>query len=327
MNTATDDDEAAYIYSLDVIEWIRELREEPPPAKTSPVFPLWEAGREKLKSLEGLARECESTVAGWEQGVLLIKDSYFTQYAIELTAEREAYNPNAERRLNHVDGTAAAHELQRGFMPVRFAGSIFWAPRKAQTNMSATATSNYDDVIAAYKNLLATLFPRWQAGLTWQVKVGQRAHYHCNDGYCDPDNRVIGIAEHIARDEQQLRLTLVHEMVHAIKGPGHGKPFCRRLGVAARMAARQGDPKLARDLRDESVLYATTLVVRAAQVYGLMRDWAPEAPSFEAAEVGVARECGLTVEELRQRYPKLRAIWDGARKKQVLLAVEGGQGV
>jgi hypothetical protein len=188
--------------------------------------------------------------------------------------------------------------------------------------MNTTAISNYGDVIAAYKNLLATVFPRWQAGLTWQVRVGQRAHYHCNDGYCDPDNRVIGIAEHIARDEQQLRLTLAHEIVHAIVGPAHGAKFCRRLGVAARMADKRGDPKLARDLRDESVLYATTLAVRAAQVYSLMRDWAPEAPSFEAAEVGVARECGLTVEELRQRYPKLRAEWDGACTKQVLLKVE-----
>jgi molybdopterin converting factor small subunit len=38
----------------------------------------------------------------------------------------------------------------------------------------------------------------------------------------------------------------------------------------------------------------------------------------------VARECGLTVEELRQRYPKLRAEWDGARKKQVLLKATVG---
>jgi hypothetical protein len=75
------------------------------------------------------------------------------------------------------------------------------------------------------------------------------------------------------------------------------------------------------------VLYATTLAVRAAQVYSLMRDWAPEAPSFEAAEVGVAREYGLTLDELRQRYPKLRAEWDGACTKQVLLKVEGSQGV
>jgi hypothetical protein len=187
--------------------------------------------------------------------------------------------------------------------------------------MNATATSNYDDVIAAYKNLLATLFPRWQAGLTWQVKVGQRAHYHCNDGYCDPDNRVIGIAEHIARDEQQLRLTLAHEIVHAIVGPAHGAKFCRRLGVAARMADKRGDPKLARDLRDELTLYENALVARAAQVYGLMRDWASEALSFEAAEFGVAREYGLTLDELRQRYPKLRAEWDGACTKQVLLAV------
>ena len=178
--------------------------------------------------------------------------------------------------------------------------------------MNTTAISNYSDVIAAYQALLATLFPRWQAGLTWQVKVGQRAHYHCNDGYCDPDNRVIGIAEHIARDEQQLRLTLVHEIVHAIVGPAHGDKFCRRLNTAAQMAARQGDHTLACGLRIELERWENTPVVRAAQVYGLMRDWAPEAPSFEAAEVGVARECGLTVEELRQRYPKLRAEWDGA---------------
>src|SRR5215217_5862498 len=85
------------------------------------------------------------------------------------------------------------------------------------------------DAIETYQCLLPTLFPRWKAGLTWQVKVGQRAHYHCNDGYCDSDNRVIWIGEHIARDEQMLRRTLAHEMVHAVKGNGHGNPFCRRL--------------------------------------------------------------------------------------------------
>jgi hypothetical protein len=188
--------------------------------------------------------------------------------------------------------------------------------------MNTTAISNYDDVIEAYQALRATLFPRWKAGLTWRVKVDQRAHYHCNDGYCDPDSRVIWIGAHIACDEQKLRLTLVHEMAHAVKGPGHGKPFGWRLGVAARMADKHGDPKLARDLRDELTLYENALVARAAQVYGLMRDWASEALSFEAAEFGVAREYGLTLDELRQRYPKLRAEWDGACTKQVLLKVE-----
>jgi hypothetical protein len=88
------------------------------------------------------------------------------------------------------------------------------------------------------------------------------------------------------------------------------------------MADKHGDPKLARDLRDELTLYENALVARAAQVYGLMRDWASEALSFEAAEFGVAREYGLTLDELRQRYPKLRAEWDGACTKQVLLKVE-----
>jgi hypothetical protein len=166
-----------------------------------------------------------------------------------------------------------------------------------------------------YESLLATIFPRLKAGLAWRVQVGQRADYLCGDGYCDPDSQIIWIGEHVADDAKELRLVLAHEIVHAIVGPGHGKKFLRRLDDAAQMAEKKGEHKLARDLRDELKLWENAPAVRAAEVYGLMRDWALEAPSFEVAERGVAGQFSLTTEELRKKYPKLRAAWDDALKR------------
>ncbi len=110
------------------------------------------------------------------------------------------------------------------------------------------------------------------------------------------------IGEHVADDDKKLRLVLAHEIVHAIVGPAHGKKFIRRLDNAARMAEKKRDHKLAHDLQEEAALWGSAAVVIAAEVYGLMSNWAIEAPSYEAAERALAREYGLTVKELRQRY-------------------------
>ena len=166
-----------------------------------------------------------------------------------------------------------------------------------------------------YQSLLTTVFPRWKAGRQWAVRVGQRAEYLCGDGFCEADQKVIWVGEHVAADNQRLPMVLAHEIVHGIVGPGHGKKFCRRLGKAAEMAGKTGDHQLAHDLQSEQKLYENAPVVRAEDVYGLMRDWAIEAPSFEAAERGLAREFGLTIEELRGKYRKLRAQWGNARKR------------
>lgn len=169
----------------------------------------------------------------------------------------------------------------------------------------------------AYESLLDMVFPRWKAGPQWIVKVGQRARYSCEHGFCEADEKVIWVSERAADKDQELRLVLVHEIVHAIAGPGHGKKFCRRLGDAAQMAKKKGDHQLAHDLQAEQESYENTPAVRAADVYGRICDAAIEAPSssFEAVECGVAQDYGLTVEELRRKYRRCRGEWEDVRKR------------
>ena len=203
-----------------------------------------------------------------------------------------------------------------------------WGIRKAKVNTSfnaghrpliqkhpSAAKHQLDKSIQrAYESLLEAVFPHWKGGSEWRVKLGQRVHYLCQDGFCDADKKVIWVSERIAYDDQELRLMLAHEIVHAIIGPGHGQEFCQRLADAAQMAKHKGDHQLAYDLQDEQELYENTPAVRAENVYGLVRGWAMQAPSFEAAALSVAQDCGLTVEALRQKYPRLRTEWDNARK-------------
>ncbi len=174
-----------------------------------------------------------------------------------------------------------------------------------------------EPVQRAYESLLDTVFPRWKAGRQWCVKVGQRARDADCIGSCDLERKVIWVSKEVAKDDRQLRLILVHEIVHAIVGPAHNKRFWQRLYDAAQVAKKTGQHQLASDLQDEWEQRDAAQDLQKAYVYGRMRDLALEAPSFEAAVSSIVRQLGhtLSAEELCQKYPKLRAEWDNTRKR------------
>ena len=67
-------------------------------------------------------------------------------------------------------------------------------------------------------------------------------------GVCKSDLKYIGISEHYARNspEENVMDTLMHEIAHALVGPGHGhgevwKAMARKLGATPRACNRDSD--------------------------------------------------------------------------------------
>lgn len=117
--TNTDD----VIDSRDVIERIEEL-------EGADHEDFGDAGlnadeQEELAALKALATECEDR-PDWPHGEMLIRDSYFEEYAQELAEDcgYEFDNENWPQRC--IDWEQAARELQVDYMDVQFDGMTYW---------------------------------------------------------------------------------------------------------------------------------------------------------------------------------------------------------
>lgn len=128
------------IDSRDVIERINELsetrdellyqidaaedKEETEVAKAD--LEDWDNSDEglELKMLLKLQEEAEG--GDWEYGEVLIRDSYFDQYARDLADDIGAIDRDANWPLNHIDWEAAADELKQDYTCVDFDGVDYW---------------------------------------------------------------------------------------------------------------------------------------------------------------------------------------------------------
>jgi hypothetical protein len=84
-----------------------------------------EEGRE-LAALNALAADAEGYSSDWSYGAVLIRDSYFEDYAQELAEDIGAINRNAVWPNNCIDWTQAARELQQDYTAVDFDGVTYW---------------------------------------------------------------------------------------------------------------------------------------------------------------------------------------------------------
>jgi len=105
------------IDSREIIERIEELRDR---------HMVTDAERHELEMLEKLAGEASNYAEDWENGVTLIRDSYFKDYAYELAEDIGALNHEAGWPLNCIDWERAARELRMDYTAVDFDGVTYW---------------------------------------------------------------------------------------------------------------------------------------------------------------------------------------------------------
>ena len=88
----------------------------------------WDEGDEgkELAALKALADEAEG-YGDWAHGEALIADSYFTEYAEELTSDIGDYDPrNVQWPYTCIDWEKAADELKQDYTSVDFDGETYW---------------------------------------------------------------------------------------------------------------------------------------------------------------------------------------------------------
>ena len=80
----------------------------------------------EVKALIELIDEGEG-LEDWEHGVLLVRDSYFIEYAQEFAEDIGAIESEARWPAYCIDWEQAARELQMDYTPVEFDGVTYWA--------------------------------------------------------------------------------------------------------------------------------------------------------------------------------------------------------
>jgi hypothetical protein len=100
--------------SRDIIERIKELEGTEN-----------EDEQTELRALEALAEEGQG-YGEWEDGVTLIRDSYFEEYAQELAEDIGAIGRDNQWPLYCIDWEWAARELQVDYTSVDFDGVTYW---------------------------------------------------------------------------------------------------------------------------------------------------------------------------------------------------------
>ena len=85
-----------------------------------------EDSSEELQLLTALSSEGTDYSPDWENGVGLIRDSYFETYAQELAEDIGAIDPNAAWPTSCIDWARAAIELQMDYSCVDFDGITYW---------------------------------------------------------------------------------------------------------------------------------------------------------------------------------------------------------
>ena len=78
----------------------------------------------ELKTLKDLVEQAGTSE--WDDGVTLIRESYFEDYAQELAEDIGAIDSNAQWPLSHIDWEAAAKELLVDYRSIEFDGITYY---------------------------------------------------------------------------------------------------------------------------------------------------------------------------------------------------------
>jgi len=130
------------------------------------------------------------------------------------------------------------------------------------------------------------------------------------DGLCEHDSKTIYVSRGL--DPEELDLVLVHEIAHAATRSGHGKKWEARMEMAAQRADKIERSDLAEAIRKE----IATPTITADDIYHEVRDFVASYPDqdFEVMLNFVSEKYGCTVDDFLARYPKLRGVFNKARR-------------
>lgn len=108
----------AMIDSRDIIDRIEELEDD--------MENLTEEEKDELTNLKDLADDASDYSDNWDYGAILIRDSYFEEYAKGFAEDIGAMRKNDAWPYNHIDWKAAANELKKDYTEVEFDGVSYW---------------------------------------------------------------------------------------------------------------------------------------------------------------------------------------------------------
>lgn len=80
----------------------------------------------ELTVLQALQEEADGYADDWKDGAMLIRDSYFQEYAQQFAEDIGAIDPNATWPNTCIDWERAARELQQDYAAVDFDGVTYW---------------------------------------------------------------------------------------------------------------------------------------------------------------------------------------------------------
>lgn len=112
------------IDSREIIARIEYLESERESAENPDEWDDSDEGQE-LKASKALADEASGS-ADWTCGVMLIRDSYFEDYARELAEDIGAIPKNLGWPCNHIDWEGATNALKMDYFSVEFDGVEYW---------------------------------------------------------------------------------------------------------------------------------------------------------------------------------------------------------
>jgi hypothetical protein len=102
------------IDSRDLIEWLEKEYDET------------DAETEDTELADEITRLSEEGIEYWEHGAMLIRDSYFTEYAQQLAEDCGMIPDGLSWPLTCIDWDLAARELQDDYFTVEFMGVTYW---------------------------------------------------------------------------------------------------------------------------------------------------------------------------------------------------------
>jgi len=114
------DNNSDVIDSRDVIAKIEELEE------IEELDELDEYQKEELEALQALAEQGESYGEDWQYGVVLVRDSYFEEYAQDYAESCGAMNDSMSWPYTYIDWEGAADELRADYTSIDFDGVDYW---------------------------------------------------------------------------------------------------------------------------------------------------------------------------------------------------------
>lgn len=158
-----------------------------------------------------------------------------------------------------------------------------------------------------FQSVRTEYFPRWDRKRTWRVKSSASLLV---DGICHMDRRLIVLRHSADWESADVRMTLIHEICHAVVPGGHGQRWQGRMLKAAECAMFRGDLELSRLLKQEVEDYRATPFIQPRDVYARIEQCATEQPNLPFSTVlkFLAEELRMSRRQFLQLFPRANTV-------------------